>query len=80
MHDMQPRGYYTDQGDFAPMTRIKAVKDARLFRIAGHLCRIAEDLAFSTTPPSVDNCRIAAMMLGYAYNLAPLRIEIEFAY
>lgn len=72
--------HYTDKQDFATMTRIKVVKYAQLVRIADHLCRNAEDLAASSDPPCVDNCRIAGKMLGWAYNLAPLRIETRFDY
>ena len=79
MQDIQLSEHYTDKEDFAVMTRTKVVKYALLVRIAGHLCRNAEDLVASTDPPSADNCGIAGMMLGYAYNLAPL-IETKFDY
>jgi len=80
MQEIQPSEHYTDKHNFEAMTRTKVVKYAQLVRIADHLCRNADDLAFSTDPPSADNCRIAGMMLGYAYNLAPLRIETKFDY
>jgi hypothetical protein len=62
------------------MTRTRVLKYAQLARIADHLCRNAEDLVSTTNPPSIDNCRIAGTMLGWAYNLAPLRIETKFDY
>jgi hypothetical protein len=68
---------YTDKGDFAVMTRMTVLK---LNSIAGHLCRNAEDLVSSTEPPTIDNSRIAATMLGWAYSLAPLRIETKFGH
>ena len=80
MQDILSREYYTDREDYAVMTRTKVVKDVQLFKIAGHLCRNAEEIASSTNPPSVDNCRIAGMMLGYAHSLAPLRIQTKFDY
>jgi len=80
MHDIQLSEHYTDMQNFAAMTRTKVVKYAQLVRIADHLCRNAEDLAASSDPPSLDNCRIAGMMLGWAYNLVPLRIGTRFDY
>jgi hypothetical protein len=62
------------------MTRTMVVNHAQLTRIADHLRRNAEDLALSTNPPTVDNCRIAGTMLGWAFNLAPVRIAGEFDY
>jgi hypothetical protein len=72
--------HYTDKGNFAVMTRTKVIKYAQLASIAGHLCRNAEDLVSSTNPPDLDNCRIAGTMLGWAYNLAPIRIGTDFDY
>jgi hypothetical protein len=80
MQDIQSSEHYTDKGLYSVMTRTKVVSYAQLNRIAGHLCRNAEDLAASTDPPCVDNCRIAGAMLGWAYNLAPLRIASRFDY
>ena len=80
MQDIQPSEHYTDKGNFAVMTRTKVVEYAQLVRIAGHLCRNAEDLVASTDAPCADNCRIAGAMLGLAYNLAPLRIGTRFDY
>ncbi len=68
---------YTDRGAFAVMTRSTAL---RLDRIAGHLCRNAEDLASSAGSTGFDERRIAATMLGWAYSLAPLRINPTFDY
>ena len=70
--------HYTDQEDFAVMAQTAVRKYARRARIANHLCRNAEELLFSTDQPTIDNCRIAGMMLGLAYNLVPLRIEAGF--
>jgi hypothetical protein len=80
MRTIQSIEHYTDQGGFAVMTRTSVRKYAQLVRIADHLCRNAEELLFSTAQPSIDNCRIAGMMLGLAYNLVPLRIEAGFDY
>lgn len=72
--------HYTDKGKFAVMTRTTVIKYAELARIAGHLCRNAEDLVFATNPPTVENRRIAGTMVGWAFSLAPLRIGTEFDY
>jgi len=80
MQDIQLSEHYTDQHNFAAMTRTRVVNYKQLVRIADHLCRNAEDLAASANPPCVENCRIAGMMLGHAYNLAPLRIGTKFDY
>lgn len=80
MHNIQLSEHYTDKQNFAAMPRTKVVKYAQLVRIADHLCRNAEELLFSTDQPTIDNCRIAGMMLGLAYNLVPLRIEAGFDY
>ena len=68
---------YTDKGEFAVMTRTTVLK---LDRVAGHLCRNAEELVSSANPPAIDECRIAGTMLGFAYSLAPLRIGTKFDY
>jgi hypothetical protein len=80
MRTIQPAEHYTDQGDFAVMTRTSVRKHAPLVRIADRLCRNAEDLLFSTDQPTIDDCRIAGMMLGLAYKLVPLRIEAGVDY
>jgi len=80
MQNIQRSEHYTEKQHFAVMTRTKVVKYAQLARIADHLCRNAEGLATSTNPPTIDNCRIAGMMLGWAYRLAPLRIGTGFDY
>ena len=80
MQTIQSSELYTDKGQYAVMTRTKVLEYAQLARIAGHLCRNAEDLVFSTNPPSIDNSRIAGTMLGWAYNVAPLRIGTRFDY
>ena len=71
---------YTDKGQYAGVTRTKILSYAQLNRIADRLCRNAEDLAFSTNPPIPENCRIAGVMLGWALNLAPIRIGTKFDY
>jgi|SRR5208337_2739545 len=78
--DIQLNEQYEDKEDFAAMTRTKAVNYAQLIRIAGHLCRNAEDLAMSADGCFVDNCRIAGAMLDWAYNLAPPQIVSRFDY
>ena len=69
---------YTDKGQYTVMTRTTVLREAKLARIADHLRRNADDLAFSTDPPTIDNCRIAGMMLGWACNVAPLHIGTGF--
>jgi hypothetical protein len=71
---------YTDKGQYAVVTRTKLLDYARMNRIAAHLSSNAEDLAFSTNPPIPENCRIAGVMLGWALNLAPIRIGAKFDY
>jgi hypothetical protein len=78
--DIQLGEHYTDKQEFAVMTRTKVVKYAQLVRIADHLCRNADDLMASSDSPSVDDCRIAGMMSGWAYRLVPLRIRTGFDY
>ena len=80
MQDIHPSEHYTDKGNFAAMTRTRVVNYARLATIAGHLCRNAEDLAASTDPPCIDDCRIAGAMVSWACHLAPLRIGTRFDY
>ena len=69
MQETQLSDHYTDKQYFAAMARTKVVRHAQLLRIADHLCRNAEELLFSTDQPTIDNCRIAGMMLGFAYKL-----------
>ena len=80
MQTLHSNEHYTDKGDYAVMTRTTVLTYAKLARIAGHLCRNAEDLVLSTDPPTLDNCRIAGRMLGWAYNLVPVRIGARFDY
>jgi hypothetical protein len=77
---IQRSEHYTDKGLYAVMTRMTVLQEAKLARIADHLCRNAKELVASTNPPHIDNCRIAGMMLGWAHNLAPLRIGTRFDY
>lgn len=77
---LQRTEHYTDRGHYAVMTRTTVVNNARLTRIADHLRGNAEDLALSTNPPTVENCRIAGAMLGWAFSLAPVRVEAKFDY
>src|SRR5690348_15944662 len=72
--------HYTDRGHYVVITRTAVVKHAQLARIADHLRRNAEDLAASSNPPTVHDCRIAGAMLGFALNLAPVRIGDKFDY
>ena len=78
MHDRSE--HYTAEQGFATITQTNVVNYAQLVMIAGHLCRNAEDLVTSTDAPCVNSCRIAGAMLGWAYNLAPLRIGARFDY
>ena len=70
--------HYTPRKHFAVMTRTTVLSDARLARIADHLRRNAEEVALSSDPPTVHDCRIAGAMLGWAFDLAPLRIAARF--
>jgi hypothetical protein len=80
MQTLQRNEHYTDKGHYAVMTRTAVVKYARLTRIADQLRTNAEDLASSTNPPTFENCRIAGAMVGWAFNLVPLRILTRFDY
>lgn len=80
MQTLRSSEHYTDKGDFAVMTRTTVLRYAQLASIAGHLRRNAEDLVLSTDSPTIDNCRIAKMMLGWAYKLTPFRIGTTFDY
>ncbi len=71
---------YTDKGHYAVMTLTTVLNYAKLARIADHLCRNAEELVLSENPPTIDDCRIAGTMFGWAYNLVPLRIGTKFDY
>ena len=66
---------YTDRRHYAVMTRTTVLKDAQLTRIAGHLRRNAEEVAFSSNPPTIHDCRIAGEMVTWAFNIAPFSIE-----
>jgi hypothetical protein len=80
MQTLQRSEYYTDKGCYAVMTRTSVVNYAQLTRIADQLRSNAEDLASSTNPPTLENCRIAGAMVGWAFNLAPVRIQAMFDY
>ena len=71
---------YTDRGHYAVMTRTTVLRDAQLARIADHLRRNADELADSSNQPTIDDCRIAGAMLGWASTIAPIRIVVEFDY
>ena len=66
---------YTDRGHYAVMTRTTVLKDAQLAGIADHLRPNAEELASSTNPPTIHDCRIAGEMVTWAFNIAPFCIE-----
>jgi hypothetical protein len=80
MKTLQYREQYTDKGQYAVVTRTKILNYAQLTRVADHLCRNAEDLAYSTNPPNPENFRIAGAMVGWAFSLRPVRIGTEFDY
>jgi hypothetical protein len=80
MQSIHESEQYTDRGHFAVMTRTAVLKDAQLARIADHLRRNAEDLANSSNCPTIDDCRIAGAMLGWASTIAPIRIVVKFDY
>lgn len=80
MQSIHQSEQYTDRGHFAVMTRTAVLKDAELARIADHLRRNAEDLADSLSCPTIDDCRVAGAMLGWAFTIAPIRIVVKFDY
>jgi len=80
MRGIQISEHYTDIGDFAVMTRTSVLKYSQLARIAGHLCRNAEELVSSTDTPTNDNLSIAGMMMSWAYTLVPVNIATRFDY
>ena len=80
MQTIQRSERYTDKGHHAVMTRTTGLKEAHLARIADHLHRNAEDLVASTEIPTLENCRIAGAIVGWAFNLVPLRIQMRFDY
>jgi hypothetical protein len=80
MQTLQRNEHYTDKGHYAVMTRTAVINYAQLARIADQLRRNAEDLASSTNAPTLENCRIAGAMVGWAFSLVPLRIEPGFDY
>jgi hypothetical protein len=80
MQSLEHSEHYTDKGQYVVVTRTKVLSHSQLTSIANHLCGNAEDLAFSTNPPMLDNCRIAGAMLGWALKLTPIRIGTRFDY
>jgi hypothetical protein len=78
MRTIQPTEHYTDQGDFAVVTRTSVREYAQLVRVADRLCRNAEELLFSKDQPTIDNCCIAGEMLGLTLSIAPERIGARF--
>jgi hypothetical protein len=80
MRTTQPSERYTDKGHHAVMTRTSVINYAQLVRISDHLRRNAEDLVASTDIPTLENCRIAGVMVGWAFTLMPLRIQARFDY
>jgi hypothetical protein len=77
MQSLKRSEHYTDRGHYAVMTRTTIVQNAQLTSIADHLRRKAEDLAFSTNPTAIDNCRIAGVMFGWTFNLPPVRLSAK---
>ncbi len=80
MQTLQRNELCADKGCYAVLTRTAVVHDEQLRRIAGHLRSDAENLAFSTIPPAPENCRIARAIVGWAFSLAPMRIDTRFNY
>jgi hypothetical protein len=74
MQGLERSEHYSDRGHYAVMTRTTVVNNAQLTRITDHLRQNREDLAFSRNPPTVDNCRISGVMLGWTFNLALVRL------
>lgn len=63
-----------------PIGCATGMRESKLARIAAHLRWNAEDLAFSTIPPTLENCRIAGAMLSWAFSLIPVRLGSTFDY
>ena len=78
MQSVHQSEQYTDRRHFAVMTRTTVLKDSQLARIADHLRRNAEDLAESSNCLTIEDCRIAGAMLGWAFTIAPIRIVVKF--
>ena len=78
MQDSQRSEHYTDKLNLAVMTRTRVVTSAQLVKIADRLSRNAQYLATIGDSPGVNSCRIAGVMLGWAYNPAPLRLGTKF--
>jgi hypothetical protein len=72
--------HYSDKGSHAVVTRTRVLSYEQLFRIADPLASNAEDLVPSSNPPTLENCRIAGAMLGWACELVPMRIAVKFDY
>lgn len=77
MQSTQSNEYYTDKGNYAVMTRTTVVNHGQLAEIAVRFCRRREVLARSSDTSAIDNCEIAETMLGWTYDLPPVRIETE---
>jgi len=79
MKTLQRGELYSDMGTHAVMTRTAVVcNDAQLRSIADQLRGNAEELAFSTNPPTPGDCRIAGAMVGWAFSLVPFCIDTRF--
>lgn len=78
MQNTQLIGHYTDRQYPAALARTDVRISAQLARVADHLCENAEELIFLVPNPTINNCRIAGMMLGLAYNLLMLGFETTF--
>lgn len=70
--------HFTDRQYIAATAQTNTPNYGLMIRIAAHLSSNAEELLFLSDQPTIDNCRIAGMMLGLAYHLLPLGIEPEF--
>lgn len=80
MQCLEHSEHYSDKGQYGVVTRTKVLSHSQLTRIASHLCGNAEDLALSTNPPALGNCRTAGAMLGWALSLEPISIGMRFDY
>jgi hypothetical protein len=72
--------HYSDKGPHAVLTRTRVLSLEQFFRIADPLRGNAEDLGSSSNPPTVENCRIAGALVGWACELGPMRISVKFDY
>jgi len=80
MQTIQHSERYTDKEHYVVTTRRTVLKDAQPARIVDQLHHNAEDVVFYTNPPTIEDCRIVGAMLDWAFQPAPVRIQVTFDY